>query len=87
MKVRFWFIFRSFLFVFIHIALVEIFFIDLKDILVLFLFFFATQQHGYAKQKKYDLSLKEFEKAIELNPRDHVAYNNIGIIYKLRGKK
>lgn len=47
---------------------------------------YIKKADNYANKKMYDLALKEFEKAVELNPKDFVAYNNIGILYKQQGQ-
>ncbi|MFC1621734.1 tetratricopeptide repeat protein [Candidatus Omnitrophota bacterium] len=39
----------------------------------------------YANNQMHDKALEEFKKAIEVNPGDYIAYNNIGIIYKMKG--
>jgi len=38
----------------------------------------------YANRKDIDLAIKWYTKAIEVNPRYHKAYNNLGNIYKDR---
>ena len=36
----------------------------------------------YLRQKKYEESIKAFQKAIELYPQFHMAYYNLANVYK-----
>jgi len=46
---------------------------------------YIKKADNYANKQMYDLALIEFKKAIEFNPKDYVAHNNIGILYKQKG--
>jgi len=39
----------------------------------------------YLNNKMHDAALEEFKKAIETDPKNYIAHNNIGIIYKKKG--
>lgn len=41
---------------------------------------------AYGKKGQYDQAIVDFNKAIELNPRDAAAYYNRGISYEKRGQ-
>jgi tetratricopeptide (TPR) repeat protein len=41
---------------------------------------------AYVWVKNYDLALADFNKAIELNPKDGKAYNNRAIVYSYQGE-
>jgi len=41
---------------------------------------------SYAKKGEYDRAIADYPKAIEMNPRDTLAYNNRGIAYYYKGE-
>ena len=46
---------------------------------------YTNRGNMYSEQKRYDLAIKDYNRAILLSPIAGRAYNNIGIIYFLKG--
>ena len=40
----------------------------------------------YFLDSKFDLAEPEFKKALELNPKEKLSHNNLGVIYMERGE-
>lgn len=38
----------------------------------------------YLKKENYDQAILDFTKAIQINPKDYIAYNNRGLSYELK---
>ena len=47
--------------------------------------FYSNRGIDYRKEGKLDLAIKDFDKAIELNPEFAEAYNNLGNVYDDKG--
>jgi tetratricopeptide (TPR) repeat protein len=48
--------------------------------------FYNNRGAAYGDKGQYDQAIKDFDQAIEINPRYIKAYNNRGIVYRLRGQ-
>ncbi len=47
---------------------------------------FYTLGNAYAKKEEYDNSIEAYKKAVEINPKKDIAYNNMGYVYRYNGE-
>ena len=48
--------------------------------------FYSNRGNSYKDQKKTELALKDYEKAIQINPKNAIAYYNRGLLYQEQKK-